>query len=112
MSPRFGASEPAPLPRSSRPARRQGAAWAPLLVFAAIVLNIGIARGSSSLDTFFNLRKSKSVLSESVERLRRENDELANEIQRLKKSPNYARKVLRDKYHVTDEDESIVFFGD
>jgi cell division protein FtsB len=90
----------------------QTSAWAPLLVLAAIVLNVGIVRGSSTLDTYLNLRKSRDVLTNSVDRLRRENDELSTEIMRLKKSPNYARKVLRDKYHVTEQDESIVFFAD
>ena len=44
--------------------------------------------------------------------LETENANLAAEIERIKESKSYARKVLRDKYHVTDDDEKIVYYAD
>ena len=81
-----------------------------LLVLGVVVLNLGIFRGETSIAKFFQLQKSQQVLDKTVNELENENRELAEEIMRLKKSKNYARKVLRDKYHVTDVDENIVFF--
>lgn len=85
---------------------------AALLVSGALVLGAGMLRGESSVDGYFELKDSREVLSETVERLRKENAALSEEIMRIKDSPSYARKVLRDKYHVTDPDEDIVFFAE
>lgn len=76
------------------------------------VLAVGIMRGESSVRNYFDMQKSREVLSATVGSLEKENAELSEEIQRLKQSPSYAKKVLRDKYHVTDEDEDIVFFAE
>ena len=94
------------------PQRRPGAAVWPLLLLVGVIVNVGIVRGSSTIDSYFELRKSSGILGERVDGLKKENEDLSAEIMRLKKSPDYARKVLRDKYHVTDADESIVFFAD
>ncbi len=85
---------------------------ATLLLSGALVLGTGMLRGESSVDGYFELKDSRQVLSDTVERLRKENAELSEEIIRIKDSPSYARKVLRDKYHVTDPDEDIVFFAE
>jgi cell division protein FtsB len=85
---------------------------AALLVSGTVVLGAGMLRGQSSVDGYFELKRSREVLSETVERLRKENAALSEEILRIKESPSYARKVLRDKYHVTDPDEDIVFFAE
>jgi cell division protein FtsB len=47
-----------------------------------------------------------------VDKLKADNQELSEEIRKIKSSPAYARKVLRDKYHVTDANEKIIFFAD
>jgi cell division protein FtsB len=47
-----------------------------------------------------------------VDKLKTDNQELSEEIRKIKSSPAYARKVLRDKYHVTDANEKIIFFAD
>jgi hypothetical protein len=85
---------------------------AALLVSGAVVLGAGMLRGESTVDGYFELKNSREVLSDTVERLRKENAALSDEIMRIKESPSYARKVLRDKYHVTDPDEDIVFFAE
>jgi cell division protein FtsB len=87
--------------------------WAVVLLgVGVIVLNIGMMRGNSSLQTYFDLRKSRNILQQTVQDLKKQNEELADEINRIRKSPSYAKKVLRDKYHVTDPDEDIVFFAE
>ncbi len=84
-----------------------------ILVIAGVaVISLGLVRGSSSLSDYVELKKSREVLGKTVDDLRKENEELSNEIMRIKSSPSYAKKVLRDKYHVTEPDEDIVFFAD
>jgi len=83
-----------------------------ILLFGAGVFAVGIWRGESSLRTFLALRGSKNTLTEAVGGLERSNEELSDEISRIKQSKSYAKRVLRDKYHVTDADEKIVFFAD
>jgi cell division protein FtsB len=79
---------------------------------AVSVLLIGTLRGESSIFDYFKLRKSQDVLEATVDKLKSGNEDLSDEIRRIKSSPAYARKVLRDKYHVTDENEKIIFFAD
>lgn len=92
---------------------RNSGGWLLLLVLAAaIVVSIGLVRGSSSFASHSALTQNRDVMRHTVQALKAENANLQQEIQRLVKSPSYARKVLRDKYHVTDQDEDIVFFAD
>lgn len=83
-----------------------------LLVFSIVVLNIGIMRGESSLERYLELRKSRNILDEAVNNLDKDTSDLKQEIQKLRNSPTYAKKVLRDKYHVTEENEDIIFFAE
>ena len=80
--------------------------------FATLVITVGVFRGETSLARYFSLSKSKSILQERVAELESENADLSQEIPRIKESKSYARKVLRDKYHVTDDDEKIVYYAD
>lgn len=77
-----------------------------------IVLLVGTLRGEGSVLDFFKLNKSLGVLETTIDRLHASNQALSEEIRKIKNSPAYARKVLRDKYHVTDTDEKIIFFAD
>jgi cell division protein FtsB len=77
-----------------------------------IVLTIGTLRGEVSIMDYFKLRKSLNILEGTVEKLKADNQDLSEEIRKIKGSPAYARKVLRDKYHVTDANEKIIFFAD
>jgi cell division protein FtsB len=84
----------------------------PVLCYGALVLTIGIFRGEHSIANYFELRHSREILDKTVAGLQGENSEISKEIVRIKKSKGYARKVLRDKYHITDDDEKIIFFAD
>lgn len=83
-----------------------------LIIAGIVILNLGMLRGSSGVQSFVELTKSRDVMQKTVAGLKQESEELSSEITRLKKSPSYAKKVLRDKYHVTDPDEDIVFFAE
>lgn len=83
-----------------------------MLLFTALVLGVGVTRGESSIENYLKLRKSKKILEETVSVLEHENQSLSDEIVRLKKSKQYAKKVLKEKYHITDPDEHIEFFAD
>ncbi|MEZ4743613.1 MAG: septum formation initiator family protein [Bdellovibrionota bacterium] len=84
----------------------------PVIAFASLVILIGLFRGEHSIASYFALRESQTVLAEAVDKLKQENSGLEQEILKLKKSKSYAKKVLRDKYHITDEGEKIIFFAD
>jgi cell division protein FtsB len=87
--------------------------WLSLILgFGAAVLGIGMVRGESSIYNYFELRESREVLASTVAELEKENTGIAMEINKIKRSSSYARKVLRDKYHVTEKGERIVFFAD
>ena len=83
-----------------------------LLIFGIIVLAVGIVRGHSSLTHKYRLERSAAVLRQQLTQLQAENNTLADEINKIKNSPSYARKVLRDRYHLTENDENILFFAD
>jgi len=77
-----------------------------------IVLLLGSIRGDQTLMHFFRLQQSREILKKTVQSLEQENAALDKEMRRIRESPNYARKILREKYHVTDANEKIIFFAD
>ena len=83
-----------------------------LLLSGAVVVCLGIVRGESTFSSYFELKQSRAVLSQRVTDLKKENAGLQREITRIKESPSYAKKVLRDKYHVTEPGENIIFFAE
>ena len=83
-----------------------------ILISCSLVLLVGVIRGESPFTRYFKLSESQEILNETVEGLEREIAQISAEIERIEKSPSYAEKILRDKYHVTDKNESIVFFAD
>ena len=88
--------------------------WGALVIIGlgVALLNLGLWRGDTSVQQYIDLKRSEDVLSETVQDLEDKNSRLEQEIDRLAASPDYARKVLRDRYHVTDSGEKIVFFAD
>ncbi len=72
------------------------------------VLSMGVVRGQYTMKNYFELKKSYETLKSAVDGLKEQNEKLAVEIENIAASPDYARKVMRDKYHVTDDDEEII----
>jgi cell division protein FtsB len=83
-----------------------------ILLTGLMVLGNGVFRGSQSVQDFFELRNNKQTMQSTVGSLKKQNETLRSEIHKLKTSPDYARKVLRDKYHVTEPGERIIFFSE
>lgn len=83
-----------------------------LVGFVFLSLGIGMLRGRSSVFDYFALQGSKHILTDTVTKLRDENRKMEDEITKIKQSKNYAQRVLKDKYHVTEEGENIIFFAD
>jgi cell division protein FtsB len=76
------------------------------------VLGVGAFRGGSGLSHYLELTESQEKLSQTITELKEENQNLAGEIHRLETSASYALKILRDRYHITGENEHIIFFSD
>ncbi|MBM4250417.1 MAG: septum formation initiator family protein [Deltaproteobacteria bacterium] len=89
-----------------------GGAATVLLGLGVIVLLMGLARGTTTVSGYYDLKRSREVLKQTVASLQTETEQIAAEIERIRTSPSYARKVLRDKYHLTEPNEDIVFFAD
>ena len=84
-----------------------------ILLFAAItILAIASFRGKTSILDYFDLKESALVLKDALNDIELDIHDLRREIKRIKESPSYAQKVLRDKYHITEDGESIIFFAD
>lgn len=102
-----------PIPESAKRMRFAHTTWVPmLLAWGIAVIALAMFRGESSFDGYLALVKSRDVLHGTVGQIAFENAAMQSEILKLKESPSYARKVLRDKYHVAEQDENIVFFAD
>ena len=83
-----------------------------LLFVVMAILLFGTARGEKSFDKYFDLKRSKDVLRQSIVNLRSENQKIGEEIAKIKSSSDYAQKILRDRYHIKDQNENIIFFAD
>ncbi|SMF66818.1 septum formation initiator family protein [Pseudobacteriovorax antillogorgiicola] len=83
-----------------------------IILMGALVLTVGMIRGENPISTYWELKDSQQILEETVSGLQHDVRSLEDEIYKIEKSPHYAHKVLRDKYHVTEAGESIVFFAD
>lgn len=81
-------------------------------MYAAAVLIVSTVRGSSGVSSYFDLKESEEKLQATVEGLRDENKQLTLEIERIEKSDSYALKILRDRYHLVQDHERIIFFSD
>ena len=85
----------------------------PVAVFLfCVLLVVSTLRGRSSYSVYSTLQQSKDKLEGSVQELRQEAADLKREIGSIAHSKAYARRVYKDKYHVVDSKESIVFFAE
>ena len=74
------------------------------------ILLLGAVRGEHSWGEHRRLGHSARILQDTVTRLEGEIEILETQMAQIKASPIYARKILRDKFHMTDERERILFF--
>lgn len=83
-----------------------------ILAFGVLVLMVGMFRGETSIIKYYELLETRQRLDQKISELESENNRINDEINKIKHSANYAKRVLRDKYHVIDKDERIVFYGE
>ena len=88
--------------------------WPTKLLIGLFLLVIGlrVTRGDSSFSDYYALIHNRQTIEEAVAELRVKNDQLREEIVKIKTSKDYARKILRDKYHVLEDNERIMFFAE
>ncbi len=83
-----------------------------LLLLLGIVLLNGSLRGESSFSDYFALKNSQQVLKQAISNLEQDIAYLELEIKKVNESVSYAQKIYRDRYHYTESNENIMFFGD
>jgi cell division protein FtsB len=77
-----------------------------------LVTIFGIFNGEVGYKEFRELQKSKVILEKAVEGLEKNVSSLEYEIKKIKNSPAYAKRVLKDKYHYKDAGEELIFLPD
>ncbi len=80
-------------------------------VLGLMVTFFGVFNGDVSYSNYQELKKSKSILAKAVADLESRSQMFSLEIDKLKKSPAYATRVLKDKYHYRDGDEQLIFYA-
>ncbi len=83
-----------------------------IMLYGAVVLNVGLSQGDGFYRQFIALKESEEKLKNALTNLEKGNQELEEELVRLRDSKTYAERVLRDKYHVRKDNEIILFFDD
>lgn len=83
-----------------------------LLGLFYLVLILGMFRGERSLSNYVALHHKKQLLATTVSSLEANIHHLSQEIHRIENSPEYAKRILRDKYHLLAEDEHMLLFDD
>ncbi|MCY4444343.1 MAG: septum formation initiator family protein [Proteobacteria bacterium] len=87
--------------------------WSRCIIVAllGILLN-GVIRGERTLSDYVELKEKRDLLSEVVDKLEAESQAISVEIHRIRHSHQYAKKVLRSKYHIMEDNEELIFFED
>ena len=78
-------------------------------LFAAFVIAVSISRGETNLFVYLKLKSKQKMLTDRIEELTEVEKRLRKEIFKIENFPEYARKILRDRYHQLDEGEIIVY---
>lgn len=81
-------------------------------LFVNLLFLFHALRDYSKYPNYLKLLKSKEILADTIEKLEVKNKDLEDEIERITNSKSYALKVLRERYHLTEENEKIIFFTD
>ena len=68
--------------------------------------------GEQKIFSYLNLKKSFYQLTDTVLKLESEIKKIESEIEKIENSKEYVKKVLKDKYHITDSNERIILFSE
>lgn len=83
-----------------------------LLIFILVSLSLGFFRGTKSYENFQQLKNSAKILNKRVAKLEENTLQLENEILKINQSPNYIKKLLKDKYNEKEAGEVMQEFVD
>lgn len=83
-----------------------------LFLIASLLLWANFFQGKTSFSDYLALQKSQGRLKEAVIALDEEIKLLEEEIHKLEVSKDYAKKKLKERYHLTESQESIIFFDE
>ncbi|NRA65176.1 MAG: hypothetical protein HRU19_11880 [Pseudobacteriovorax sp.] len=72
----------------------------------------GAFKSPSNASQYFRLKDRLEVLEATVSSIEGDIAGIEDELHKIKSNPRYARKVLKDKFHITEDSEYIVFFAD
>lgn len=86
-----------------------GSVWGGVLLLGVAVLTVAICRGDALFVNYFALKQDRARLEEKIEALEQKNTALKQQEKLLQSSPEYAKKVLREKYNYREENEEIIF---
>jgi cell division protein FtsB len=86
-----------------------GSIWGGVLLMGVAVLTVAICRGDALFVNYFTLKQDRKQLEEKIQALEERNDLLKQQEKLLQSSPEYAKKVLREKYNYREENEEIIF---
>lgn len=83
------------------------------LVFTFILAMIsGLYQNKDAYKEYKKLKRAEVNLQSKVTSLHEQINEMQTEIDSIRTSSIYAKKILTDKYHDTEDDEIIIFFDE
>lgn len=83
-----------------------------LVYLGALTMLVGTLRGNHTLKDIAELKKSHNILKKTVDNLQDEIGQLSSEVLKLKTSPDYALKVLRERYNYRRDQEEVLYLPD
>lgn len=83
-----------------------------LIVVFTVALFSGIYQNKEAYKEYRKLKNAEIHLQNKVDSLNNQIETMQSEIDNIRSSAVYAKKILKDKYHVTDDDETIIFFDE
>jgi cell division protein FtsB len=83
-----------------------------LIFLTASLLAWGTFHGETSFADYFFLKEKRDLYKKKIQALEAETQSIALEIERVEGSEAYAKKILKDKYHVLADGEKVLLFSE
>ena len=83
-----------------------------IIIMLSITLVAGILKTRNNISSYIALNKSCQVLEKTIQELEQDIRGLEEEILRINQSKSYVSKLLKDRYHIVNENEEILFLAD
>jgi cell division protein FtsB len=89
-----------------------GLVWGALIVSGVASLMIGLHRGEASFVKYMELSEDREKLEEAISRMQVDISRTEREIERIRSSSDYAKKVLQEKYNILEPGERVILVPD